>query len=210
MEPFGSERGEQDSLAPVQLEVSIDQELARMHRGRGVQLLAIAIVTLGTVSGGVFAVHRLDRERGYEQTSAAVQQLQHTHISAFEQCALPLSQASSFETSERLYAAFADMIERSASNYAHVLQLCEPKLTGLPTALAAIHAPAELQHEWNGLQTASLLLRDAAVRLRTSLEDPAQREDYVAVTARADHLARALFAYEDRDNELQQALDTKR
>jgi hypothetical protein len=210
MGTFGNERGEQDSLAPVQLEVSIDRELAGMKRGRGAQLFAIAVVTLGTISGGVFAMRRLDRERNFEQTSAAVQQLVHTYITPFEQCALPLAQASAFESSERLYAAFADMIERSASNYARVLQLCEPKLAGLPPSLAAIRPPSELAREWAQLQSAAAALHDSEIALRSALEDPNQREDYVAVTACADNLAKMIFAYQERDAALQHALDTRR
>lgn len=155
-------------------------------------------------------MRRLDRERHFEQTSAAVQQLVHTHVTAFEQCALPLAQASAFESSDRLYAAFADMIERSASNYARVLQLCEPKLAGLPPALAAIRPPSELAREWAHLQSAAAALHDSEIALRSALEDPNQREDYVAVTACADNLAKMIFAYEDRDAALQRALDTRR
>ena len=40
--------------------------------------------------------------------------------------------------------------------------------------------------------------------------DPAQREDYVGVTARADQLAKAVFAYDRSDAELRDTLEAKR
>lgn len=210
MEPFVNERGAPDSLAPVQVDVTVDQEVASMNRGKGVQLLAIAVVLLGTVSGGVFAMRRLDRERVYEQASAAAQQLKRTHVTAFVQCALPYAQASSFASSERLYAAFANMIERSPATYAQVLRQCEPKLLTLAPGIGSLPAPSELKQPLARLRESSLQLQQASSALRMALEDPGKREDYVAITALADGLAKAVFAYDDRDRELRETLEAKR
>jgi len=206
MRPFAGEREEQDSLAPVQLDVSDDQELASMKRGKGVQLLAVVIIALGTVSGGVLAMRGLDRDRAYEQASAATQELRRTHVTAFVQCALPFAQASNLASPERLYAAIADMVERSAATYAQVLRQCESKLLTLPPALGSLRAPSELRGSIARLRESSLQLQQASSALRSALEDPAQREDYVGVTARADHLAKAVFAYDARDTELRETL----
>ena len=206
MGPFANEREVQDSLAPVQLDVTVDQEVASMKRGKGVQLLAIAVVAIGCVSGGVLAVQRLDRDRAYEQASAAAQDLRRTHVTAFVQCALPFAKSSSMESSERLYAAFADMIERSSTHYADVLRQCEPKLASLAPELAALSAPKELRGSLDGLRQAASQLNGSAAALRGALEDPAQSEDYVAVTAHADKLAKAIFGYEARDDAMQGAL----
>ena len=206
MGPFSNEREAPDSLAPVQLDVTVDQEVAGMKRGKGVQLLALAVVAIGSVSGGVLAVQRLDRDRAYEQASAAAQELRRTHVSAFLQCALPFAQSSSTESRERLYAAFADMIERSSTQYAQVLRQCEPKLASLQPELAAVRAPGELSGALDALRQAAAQLSGSAAALRNSLEDPAQREDYVAVTSHADKLAKAVFTYEDRDDAMQGAL----
>jgi hypothetical protein len=210
MGPFANEREEQDSLAPVQLDVSVDREVASMNRGKGVQLLAVIVVALGTVSGGVLAMKRLDRDRAYEQTSAAAQDLRRTHVTAFVQCALPYAQASSMASPERLYAAIADMVERSAANYAQVLRQCENKLLTLPPAIGSLQAPSELRVPLARLRESSLQLQQASSALRTALEDPAQREDYVGVTARADHLAKAVFAYDASDADLRESLEAKR
>jgi hypothetical protein len=211
MGPFAGEREVQDSLAPVQLDVrSVDEEVASMNRGKGVQLLAIAVVVVGAISGGVLTMQRLDRDRAYEQAGAATQELRRTHVTAFVQCALPFAQSSSMESRERLYAAFADMIERSANGYAQVLRQCESKLLTLPPALGALRAPSEIRGPIARLRESSLALQQASSALRGALEDPAQREDYVAVTARADHLAKAVFAYEDRDEDLRNALTARR
>jgi len=210
MDPFASERGEQDSLAPVQLDVSDDREVASMKRGKGVQLLAVVVIALGTVSGGVLAMKRLDRDRAYEQTSAATQELRRTHVSAFVQCALPFAQTSNLESPDRLYAAIADMVERSAATYAQVLRQCESKLLTLPPALGSLRVPSELRVPIARLRESSLQLQQASSALRSALEDPAQREDYVGVTARADHLAKAVFAYDASDADLRETLETKR
>jgi hypothetical protein len=210
MGPHASERGEQDSLAPVQLDATDDRAVASMKRGKGLQLLAVVVVALGTVSGGVLAMKRLDRDRAYGQTSAAAQELRRTHVSAFVQCALPFAQSSNLQSPERMYAAIADMVERSAASYAQVLRQCENRLLTLPPALGALRAPAELRAPIARLREASLQLQQASTALRGALEDPAQREDYVGVTARADQLARAVFAYEDRDTELRERIEAGR
>lgn len=210
MGPFANEREVQDSLAPVQLDGTVDQEVAGMKRGKGVQLLAIAVVAIGLVSGGVLAMRGLDRDRAYEQASAATQDLRRTHVTAFVQCALPFAQSSSMASSDRLYAAFADMIERSAAHYADVLRQCEPKLASLAPELAALSAPGELRTSLDGLRQAAAQLNGSATALRVALEDPAQREDYVTVTARADKLAKSVFSYEARDDAMQGALAAMR
>ena len=210
MGPFENERGEQDSLAPVQLDVNVDAEVASMNRGKGVQLLAVVVIALGTVSGGVLAMKRLDRDRAYEQAGAAAQELRRTHVTAFVQCALPFAHASNLETPERLYAAIADMVERSAASYAQVLRQCENKLLTLPPAIGSLRAPGELRAPIARLRESSLQLQQASTALRSALEDPAQREDYVGVTARADQLAKAVFAYDRSDGELRETLESKR
>lgn len=207
MESNIDNRDEQDSLAPVQLDrLTIEEEVAFMNRGKGAQLLGVAVLVSALAVGGAWTMKQIDRNEAQGQAGAAVAGLREQHLDAYLQCVVPSAPAGVFSNSERLHTAIESLAERYQKQYARTLQSCEPKLAGLVPALtAAPVAPAVVPIVRN-LKIAAISVKNSAEDLRSYLAAPDRAYDYVEVTQRIDHLARAAAAYHDQDQALRAEL----
>ena len=196
-------KSEQDSLAPVQLDrLTIEEEVAGMNRGKGAQLLAVAVLVSAVAIGGAWLMKQIDRSQAEGQAGAAVAGLREQHLDAYLACVVPNAPAGVFSSSERLHTAIETLAERFQKDYARTLQSCEPKLTGLLPALAAAPVASDLQPIIGNLKVAAISVKNSAEDLRSYLSDPQRPYDFVEVTQRIDHLARASAAYHKQDQVL--------
>ena len=78
------EAREQESLAPFQLDrLTIEEEVAFMNRGKGLQLLSVLALAGVLVAGGAMAMKSLDREQKLSQAGAAAMDLGREHLDAY-------------------------------------------------------------------------------------------------------------------------------
>jgi len=194
------EKREQDSLAPMQLDrLSIEEEVATMNRGKGAQLLAVAVIVSVFAIGGAWTMKQLDRTQAEGQAGAAVAGLREAHVDAYLKCAIPDAPVGVFSSSERLHSAIEIIAERYQKAYARTLESCEPKLAGLVPSLAEAAVSPALEPAVTGLRAAAVSVEESATDLRGYLGDPRRGYDYVEVTAFIDRLARASAAYYKQD-----------
>jgi len=195
-----NDKREQDSLAPMQLDrLTIEEEVAGMNRGKGVQLLGVAIIASVLVVGGAVAMKRMDRGQAEGQAGAAVAGLLERHVDAYFACAVPDTPMAAFSSSERLHSAIEALAERYQKAYARTLESCEPKLEGLVPALTVAPVARSLEPAVAELRTAAISVQDGASDLRSYLSDSRRQYDYVEVTAFIDRLAKASAAYHKQD-----------
>jgi hypothetical protein len=206
MEPT-KEKSEQDSLAPMQLDrLTIEEEVAGMNRGKGAQLLGVAMMVSALAVGGAWAMKRIDRDQAENGAAAMVAGLRVQHVEAFLVCILPEAPLSVFSSSERLHSAIETQTERYQKAYANTLASCEPKLQGLVPALAAAPVASSLGPTVNELTAAGQAIQDGAGDLKGYLGDARRPYDYVEVTAFIDRLARAAASYNAHDAALRELL----
>jgi hypothetical protein len=189
MESNTDDKREQDSLAPVQLDrLTIDEEVATMNRGKGAQLVSVAIMVSAFAVGGAWMMKVMDRNQAEGEAGAAVAGLREQHVDAYLRCAMPEAPASVFSNSERLHTAIEGIAERYQKAYARTLESCEPKLVGLLPSLMAAPVSGKLEPTVEGLKSAAVSVQDSAEDLRGYLADPRRAYDYVEVTAFIDRL----------------------
>jgi len=200
------QRDDPDSLAPLQIErLSVDDEVARMSRGKSRQLLGLgAVVSLCAAIAGVWLTG-LDSHRTYADAIGSARELDERHAEAFTRCALPGIPSSRLGSSEQLHSAIERISERLGKSYGRSLSRCTPRLTGLVTGLRELSIPAEA-----GLRAAA---RDAAAALEQAWQDYARYlldertpYDYVQALPRVEKIALASRAYDRRMTELESAL----
>jgi hypothetical protein len=194
------EKREQDSLAPMQLDrLTIEEEVADMNRGKGAQLLGVAIIASVLVVGGAVAMKQMDRDQAEGQAGAAVAGLLEQHVDAYFACVLPDTPTAAFSSSERLHSAIEGLAERYQKAYARTLESCEPKLQGLVPALTVAPVAKAIEPAVAELRSAAISVQDSATDLRAYLSDSRRPYDYVEVTAFIDRLAKASAAYHTQD-----------
>lgn len=201
------EKREQDSLAPVQLDrLTIEEEVAGMNRGKGAQLLGVAMMVGALAVGGAWAMKRIDRGQAESDAAAAVAGLRVQHVEAYLVCILPEAPLSVFSNSERLHSAIENLAERYQKAYARTLESCEPKLEGLVPSLTVAPVAKSLEPAVAGLKTSAIAIEQGAEDLESYLGDSRRPYDYVEVTAFIDRLARAAASYNRQDEALRERL----
>jgi hypothetical protein len=201
------DKREQDSLVPLQLDrLTIEEEVATMNRGKGAQLLSVAIIVSVFAVGGAWLMKTMDRSQAEGQAGAAVAGLREQHLDAYLRCVMPEAPAAVFSNSERLHSAIEGLAERYQKAYARTLESCEPRLAGLLPSLAMAPVAGKLEPTVEGLKSAAISVQDSAEDLRGYLSDPHRAYDYVEVTAFIDRLARAAVAYQKQDQALREQL----
>jgi hypothetical protein len=197
------DKREQDSLAPMQLDrLTLEEEVASMKRGKGAQLLGVAVIVSALAIGGAWLMKQMDRNEAEGQAGAAVAALREQHLDAYLRCVVPNAPAEVLSNSVRLHSAIEALTERYQKAYAGTLDSCEPKLVGLVPALAAAPVSTALHPVMGNLKVAAISVQNSAEELRDYLADPARPYDYVEITAFIDHLARASAAYHKQDQVL--------
>lgn len=195
-----NDKREQDSLAPMQLDrLTVEEEVAFMNRGKGAQLLGVAMIASALVVGGAVAMKRMDRDQAEGQAGAAVAGLREQHVGAYFACVVPDTPTAAFSSSERLHSAIESLAERYQKAYARTLESCEPKLAGLVQALTAAPVAKALAPAVSDLLSAAISIQDSASDLRAYLSDSRRPYDYVEVTAFIDRLAKASAVYHEQD-----------
>jgi hypothetical protein len=211
MEESRTQRAEQDSLAPIQLDrLTIEEEAAFMNRGKKRQLLFAASLIAMALLGANTLVKQLDREMAYSQAGQAVSDAQQQQLGAYLQCALPGTQLSSVASADELHSAIERLVERFHKDYGRLLKRCEPKLEALAPTLANVNVPKDLQGELHELRASAKQLTASAVTLRTYLEDERTAYDYAQATAYIDRVAKAKLAYDEQDATFARSLDAAR
>jgi hypothetical protein len=190
------DRKEQDSLAPVQLDrLTIEEEAAFMSRGKGKQLVTIALLASVLAVGGGFLMKTLDRVQAEHERSLAVAELRESHVDAFLSCVLPGIAPSAFDSRERLLGALERVVEQKQKRFAATLARCEVKLEGLERGLHAASVRSDLDPARGKLEREAKAITRSAAALREHLQDPARAYDYVQAVASIDRLARAAASY---------------
>jgi len=202
----GVQRDDPHSLAPLQIErLSVDDEVARMSRGKSRQLLKLgAAVSLCAAIAGLWLTG-LDSHKTYADAIGSARALDERHSDAFLRCALPGIPSARLASGEQLHSAIERISERLGKSYGRSLSRCSSRLAGLVTGLRKLSVPAE------ALKLAAA--RDAAAALerawddyRIYLLDERTPYDYVQALPRVEKIALAWSAYGRRMTELESAL----
>ena len=201
-----SPRGEQDSLAPVELDrLTVDEEVAMMQRGKSGRLV-VAALALVLAGGGAFTwMQRMDTRDAYTNAATVAVRLHHEHLDAFLRCALPRADAAQLQSQEGLSAAFANHGALLGRAHSGVLARCAEALVELSREVAAIRAPNPLRPQLTALHQAAEALRRAADGYRAQL-GAADGYDAAQLTPAIEKIVLARATYQQRQAALERAV----
>jgi hypothetical protein len=190
-------RGEQDSLAPIQLErMSIEEESLVKHRGRVGHLMLFAVLAVSVVGLGTQLMKKLDAREAVVSAAAGVQRIRADKLDPFLRCALPGLDRAKLNSKDSLIGAIDDYSESMGKDYARTLSRCMPMLEEVSPALAAQKTPVELALPMRNLRSAAESLTVAVNAYRQHLGAPNEPYDYLHSLPRIEKIASAWERYE--------------
>lgn len=200
-------RREPESLAPIQLErISVDEEVAQMKRGKGMQLVLTALVIALGVAGGSRWMSDIDASQAYAAAADRLEAIDSQQGDAYLRCALPNVQNSQLSSASSLHNAIEIASERLEKRYGKLLEQCDYLLVGLTSALSAMRAPADMTRRMDDLRVSADQLGDAFQDYRDYLLDPAKPYDYVQATPLIEKIANHWQQYENARAQARSAL----
>lgn len=201
-----TKRDDPGSLAPLQIErLSVEDEAALMSRGKSGQLFVIVAAVAACAAVALFWLKDMDSHKAYADALASARSVNEQHAAAFLHCALPGVHASKISASEQLHSAIERYSERLGKSYGRSLAKCAPKLAALVAGLQELQAPAD-GGRLAAVRQAALQYQKAWDEYRRYLVDDPAPYDYVQALPRIEKIALAWKTYEQRLDELEDAL----
>jgi hypothetical protein len=202
-----SVREDPHSLSPIQLEApppSIDEDLARLKRGRSARLLATALMSGLAAFGVAKWMENIDGSQAYAAAAERVEEINSQQGTALLRCMLPDLQRSQFQDESSLHTALEVASERSGKAYAKQLRSCAPLSEALALRVDTLNVPADMASRVATLRGYANDVDQALGVYRKYLEDHAY--DFVQATPMIERVAVAWTGYDQERAQLNQAL----
>jgi hypothetical protein len=195
------------SLTPIQLQgASDDDDLARMHKGRGARSLLLLGVLAVAIVGGAKLLRMMDAQQAYSDAVAQLERSDTEPRDAFLRCAIPTYQRSSLAAPNALRSELERATERMERGYARVLTSCTPLLDAFQASLAATQPPADVKPQVDAVVQAGAGLGKAWGELKELLQRPGASYDAAETGAAIGKINTAWQQYLTARDSAKQAL----
>jgi hypothetical protein len=201
-------REDPHSLSPVQLESTpnIDEDLARLKRGKALRLIATAALSGVAAFGVAKWMESIDGSQAYAAAAERIEAINAQQGTALLRCMLPELQRSQLEDQTSLHTALEDVSERAGKTYGRQLRQCAPLSEDLSLRIDSLQVPADMTSRLTTLRSYASEVDQALAVYRKYLEDPDRPYDFVQATPLIERVAIAWTVYEEQREKLNQAL----